>query len=192
MLHRPTLASAFLALGLAFVGCASPVLQVTARTSLRAYAQDRYGHDPSDDLESMRLRPQVCSAEDVRPDYARLDEGSLLRFLGRQHIDARTERARADLVYINLLSAGTAQPVRLRVAILASADDAGRELHEAVLQHGPGSWGVHRSNLAVLGPVGTTSDVVTFAAMTKLACWGVLTVADTDDSFVVPGGYTEL
>ena len=54
------------------------------------------------------------------------------------------------------------------------------------------SWGVHRSNLAVLGPAGDPSDTITFAAVTKLACWGVFTIAETDDAFVVPGGYTEL
>ena len=191
MLLRALLASSAW-LGLVLSGCASPTLVVTGRTSLRTVAQDRYGSEPSEDLDAVRIRPGVCSTEDVRPDYSHLDEGALLRFLDRQHIDARVERARADLVFLNLPSAGTAQPVRLRVAILATSDEAGRELHEAVLQHGPGSWGVHRSNLAVLGPIGATSDVITFAAMTKLACWGVLTIAGTDDSFVIPGGYTEL
>lgn len=140
----------------------------------------------------MRFRPGLCEADELHPDYAHLDETSLIGFLERQHIDARVERPRADLLYLSLGGAGTVQPIRLRVAILANADDAGRELHEGILQHGPGSWGVHRSNLAVLGPVGSFSDDIAFAATTKLACWGVFTVAGTDDTFVVPGGYTEL
>jgi hypothetical protein len=34
--------------------------------------------------------------------------------------------------------------------------------------------------------------MLAFALKTRLACWGVLTVAGRDDDFVVPGGYTEL
>ena len=81
--------------------------------------------------------------------------------------------------------------MRLRVAILPDAPAAGRDLHEAILQHGTGSWGVHRGNLAVLAPIGDPDEIVSFAAKTKLACWGVLTLAGRDDSFVTPGGYFE-
>jgi hypothetical protein len=140
----------------------------------------------------MRFRAGLCDAEELRPDYGRLDETSILRFLERQRIDARIERPRADLMYVNIGGAGTEKPIRLRVAILANADDAGRELHQGILQHGPGSWGIRRSNLAVLGPVGSVGDDIAFAGVTKLACWGVFTIAGTDDAFVVPGGYTEL
>ena len=94
----------------------------------------------------------------LAPDYARLDETSLTRFLERQRIDARIERPRADLLYVSIGGAGTEKPIRLRVAILANADEAGRELHQGILQHGPGAWGVRRSNLAVLGPMGSTGD----------------------------------
>jgi hypothetical protein len=181
-----------LLLGLALAGCAGPALRITTNTNLRNYVRDRAGGDPSSDPASLRFRPGLCESEDLRPEYARLDESSLVRFLDRQKIDARIERPRADLLYLNLGSVGTERPVRLRVAILGSADEAGQELHTAILQHGPGSWGVHRSNLAILGPVGSISDDITFAAMTKLACWGVFTIANTDDTFVVPGAYTEL
>src|SRR5262249_59615197 len=121
-----------------------------------------------------------------------LTEANLIEFLSRQQYDVRVERPRSDLVYLNVTGAGTEGPVRLRVAILKSSAEAGRELHEAILQHGPGSWGVHRSNLAVLAPIGDADEVVSFAVKTKLACWGVLTMAGLDDTFVVPGGYLEL
>jgi len=75
---------------------------------------------------------------------------------------------------------------------LDNADQAGSELHEALLQHGEGAWGVHRSNLAALIPTGPYTEALAFAAKTKLACWGVFTAAGTDDTFVVPGGYFEL
>ncbi|MFC1643383.1 hypothetical protein ACFL5O_12005 [Myxococcota bacterium] len=96
------------------------------------------------------------------------------------------------MVYLNLSGVGTQSPVRLRVAILKNKDQASRELHEGILQHGLGSWGVHRSNLAVLGPVGATEDDLCLAAKLKLPCWGVFTLAGNDDTFVVPGAYLEL
>jgi hypothetical protein len=181
------------AMSVLLFGCGSDTgLRLTSRTDWHAYVQDRSGGAASSDLESVRFRQGVCSSEDLRPEYARLDERNLVQFLERQRIDARIERPRADLVYLVLSGVGTEKPVRLRVAILANAHDAGRELHEGMLQHGPGSWGVHRSNLAVLGPVGSLSDTLAFAATTKLACWGVFTVAGTDDTFVVPGAYNEI
>jgi len=180
-------------LPLVLVACgASPGLRMTSGTDWRAYVHDRSGKPAGSDLEATRFRATLCDADELRPDYARLDEKHLIAFLERQHIDVRIERPRADLIYLNLGGAGTERPIRLRVAILASADEAGRELHQGITQHGPGSWGVRRSNLAVLGPIGSPSDDLAFAGTTKLACWGVFTIAGTDDTFVVPGGYTEL
>ena len=75
---------------------------------------------------------------------------------------------------------------------MKNADEAGRELAEAIAQHGPGSWGVHRSNIAVLGPLGDTDHDLAFAARVKLVCWGVFTIAGQDDTVVIPGGYREL
>jgi hypothetical protein len=121
-----------------------------------------------------------------------MDETHVVAFFERHRLDARIERPRADLVYVVVSGSHLSQPVRLRIAILGDADQAGRELHEAILEHGEGSWGVHRSNIAVLGPVASEEDALAFAAETKLACWGVFAIAGRDDTFVVPGGYTEL
>jgi hypothetical protein len=138
------------------------------------------------------LRHELCQGEDLRPSYGALDEADLIRFLERQRIEVRVERPRANLVYVTLSdSSGVAGP-RLRVAILPSADEAGLELSEAIAQHGRGSWGVHRSNLAVLGPVDDVGQVVGIVAMTKLACWGVFTIAGASEVYVIPGGYREL
>jgi hypothetical protein len=177
---------------LAALACSSPSLRMTSGTDWHSFVRHRSGGPATSELDAIRFRPGLCDADELRPDYARLDETSIVRFLERQRIDVRIERPRADLMYLNLGGAGTERPVRLRVAILASADEAGRELNEGILQHGPGSWGVRRSNLAVLGPVGSHGDDIAFAGVTKLACWGVFTIAGTDDTFVVPGGYTEL
>jgi hypothetical protein len=139
----------------------------------------------------VRIRPEVCrNVPENAPEERRLDEGSLISFLERQGFKTSTERARADLVYVDVRSAEE-EPVRLRVAILDDAEAAGQNLHRALLEHGPGAWGVHRSNLAVLSAQGTGRQAVTFAGRTKLACWGVLTIADRNEAFVIPGGYME-
>lgn len=144
-------------------------------------------------LGDMRMRSSVCEGIDVKPEYATLDEQSLLAFLGARGLPTRVERARADLFYVEVqVNPERDEWARLRVAVLPSAPQAGRELHEAALQHGPGSWGVHRSNIAVLGPIGGFSDILAFVGKTKLSCWGVLTVAGRDDTFVIPGNYREL
>jgi len=111
-------------------------------------------------------------------------------FLSAHGFQSQTVRARSDLLYVDVTNAAD-HPVRMRVAILPNAPAAGRDLHEAILQHGTGSWGVHRGNLAVLAPIGDPDEIVSFAAKTKLACWGVLTLAGRDDTFVTPGGYFE-
>jgi hypothetical protein len=180
-------------LALHLVGCSNPVmLRMNDGSDARAYATSRTDEAPSADPDGLRFKPGVCSAEDLRPDGRLLTEGNLLEFLARQQFDVRIERPRSDLIYVTVTGAGTEAPVRLRVAILKSAAEAGRELHEAILQHGPGSWGVHRSNLAVLGPIGSVPDDLTFAAKTKLPCWGMFIVAGRDDTYAVPGGYREL
>ena len=144
-------------------------------------------------LGDMRLLPSVCTGVDTKPDYTTLDESTIVAFLKARGLPARIERARADLVYVEVqVNPETDEWVRLRVAMLPTPEQAGRELHDAILQHGPGSWGIHRSNLAVLGPVGSVPDIVAFVGKTKLSCWGVLTVGGRDDDFVVPGNYREL
>jgi hypothetical protein len=143
-------------------------------------------------LGEARLRPEVCSGmAENKPEQTRLDENALSAFLQRQGFQTTLIRARSDLVYLDVTNAGGDRPVRLRVAVLNDAPAAGADLHKAILDHGNGSWGVHRSNLAVLGPIGDVDQILEFAGKTKLACWGVLTVAGRDDDFVIPGGYME-
>jgi hypothetical protein len=166
-------------------------LRLTSGGSASSYVEGFSGGS-ADNPSAMRFKPSVCDQVDVHPEYKTLDESALLAFLKQQGLETRVTRARGDLVYVDVTNGGTTEPVRLRVAILKNAPDAGRELHEAVLQHGPGSWGVHRANLAVLGPIGGIDDTITFAVKTKLACWGVMTMAGRDDTFVVPGAYMEL
>jgi hypothetical protein len=139
-----------------------------------------------------RLRPEVCRGADLRPEYGPLRPEEFVRFARAQGWQVEVSASRPELLLLELRSAPNAQPVRLRVAMLADAAAAGRELHEAVLQHGQGTWGVRRSNLAVLGPAASLQEIVRFAAHARLACWGVLTVAGRQEAFVIPGGYAEL
>jgi hypothetical protein len=77
------------------------------------------------------------------------------------------------------------------VAVLPSSDEAGKALHDALLLHGAGAWGVHRANLAILGPIGRTEEDLAFAGSTRLACWGTFTYVESSEAVVVPGGYAE-
>ncbi len=154
------------------------------------------GRSADPDLGSLRFRPAVCDQFDLQPEYATLNEASVVRFLQGQHLEVQAQRQQVDpknpeLHYVFVNVPGFAEPVALRVAVLANGDDAGRALYEALLQRGPGAWGVHRGNVAVLGPNSSTSDDIAFAATTKLACWGTFTVAAPDDVFVIPGAYGE-
>ena len=178
---------ALAASGLALAGCGGgSLLPATATVGVAQVAKGT-------SLESARLRPDVCVGVDLAPKYTALDEHALVDFLQAGGYRARVARARADLVYVELQTGPTTgDRVRLRVALLPSSSQAGEELHRALLQHGTGWWGVHRSNLAVLAPRGTVERILDFAAKTRLACWGVLTVAGRDDAYVVPGGYREL
>ena len=170
----------------------STVLTISQPPSMNTVVQSDVGEPGVTELGRSRFRPGVCAGEEIAPSYQKLDENQVVAFLERQHIDVQIERPRADLVYLVVNGGGSSRPVRLRVAILANPDQAGRDLHEALLQHGEGSWGVHRSNVAILGPIATEEDAMAFAAQTKLACWGVFTIAGRDDTFVVPGAYAEL
>lgn len=169
------------------VGCASASsLRVSGAENWQTHVHGEVG-----DLASLRFNASVCD-HPIRPERSLLGEADFVEFLRQRDLGVQIERPRADLSYVIVTGAGVQSPVRLRVAILENADEAGRELHEALLQHGPGSWGVHRGNLAILGPVSDVEQSLTFAAKTKLACWGVFTLAGRDDAYVVPGGYLEI
>ncbi len=184
---------AVLAIMASLTGCAAAASQMPPGPDYRRYVVDRPGGSGPGAFE---WRPDVCAQSDLHADYRVLNETNLVAFLHDQQIDARVERQpveahKPDLVFVFVTSPGTSQSVPLRVAILPSADEAGRALYDALLQRGAGGWGLHRSNLAVLGPSGADEDNLAFAAKTRLACWGTFTFVDSGDASVVPGGYTE-
>jgi hypothetical protein len=177
----------------AVTGCAGVSSTMPAGADSHRYVVDRAGASGPAALE---WSPEICAHADLHADYRVLNETNLVAFLHDQQIEARVERQpveahKPDLVFVFVTSPGTTASVPLRVAVLSSQDEAGRALYDALLQRGPGAWGVHRSNLAVLGPSGAADDGLTFAAKTRLACWGTFTFVDSGDAFVVPGGYAE-
>lgn len=180
-------------LGLGLLGCSSPAFRVNDGSNVNAYVtKTNGGPATAADPSGLRFKPGICDAQELRPEGRQLSEGHLIEFLNRQQLDVRIERPRSDLIYLVVSGAGTDVPVRLRVAVLKNADEAASELHNALLQHGPGAWGVRRSNLAVLGQIGTLDDDLTFASKTRLSCWGMFMTAGRDDTYAVPGGYREL
>lgn len=174
-------------------GCAGALpLQVTGMDWHR-YVEQRPGHS---DVLGTRFRSDVCDGHDLRPDSSALTEESLIRFLHDERLDVQVqhqavEAQNPDLNYLFVTVPGVAQPLSLRVATLPNADEAGRALSEAIGSRGRGSWGIHRSNLAVLGPAGSTEDDISVVAASKLACWGTFTMDDGGDAIVIPGGYSE-
>ena len=156
------------------------------------YLENFDGKPSGVDLGEVRFRPEVCRGIDVSPVGRPLEADDFVSFLKSQGLDTRVMRARHDLVLVDVINAGTPVPVRFRVAVLGSTGAAGHELHTALLQKGQGTWGIQRSNLAVLAPTASANDAVVMAGKLRLACWGVFMIAGSDDTFVVPGGYTEL
>ena len=144
-------------------------------------------------VEKMGLAETVCTGIDLKPEYAVLDEQALVAFLKARNLPTRVERARADLSYVEVqINPDKDEWIRLRVAILNSPIQAGRELADAIDQTGKGAWGVHRSNIAVLGPKGSIENIASVMGKTKLSCWGVLTIGAGDESFAIRGNYREL
>lgn len=173
-------------------GCGSSALHIEGAPPASEYVQSFDGEGSNAELGAVRLRPDVCKGIDTKPAGHALDESDFIEFVKTQNIETKVVRARSDLVFVDATNVGTETPVRFRVAILGTPGAAGHELHNALLQQGGGSWGLHRSNLAVLAPAASADDAVVIAGKLHLACWGTLMIAGHDDTFVVPGGYTEL
>lgn len=189
-----------LLLGLAAVACGrgpeAAYMHTKAGDSAKKWLRDTNPDDLKDGgstakLGATRLRPEACAGEDLTPDYSHLGPQALAKYLRDRGVAVTSRPERSDLVLLDLtLEDGST--VRLRVATTKSPDHAARYLHEALLEHGRGSWGVYRSNLAALAPIGGVREAVDVAVQTKLACWGALTMAGRDDVFTIPGGYRQL
>lgn len=148
--------------------------------------------DPSISLGGFKFRDSACEGVDTHSTTGKLTQDDLTRFLETQGVRDPNVKARGNLYWYDLPGDDADDVVRLRVAVMEDAEEAAEELHSSLLQHGPGWWGVRRSNLAVLAPRAGLSEAVAFALKYKLVCWGVFMVADVDDVYVVSGPYGEL
>lgn len=193
--RRPALAAA-LALALGAPACSGIDAGVEYPSDLPNI--DRYlltpenGADPSLTLGEFKVGPETCQGIDTHPVTQKLSPDDLTRFLAAHGAGSVSPKlARSNLYWFDFPSSEKSF-VRLRLAVLEDAKGATRDLHDALLQHGPGWWGVHRSNLAVLAPKASLREAMAFAIKHKLVCWGVFTYAGNDDAYVVPGPYAEL
>lgn len=145
-------------------------------------------------LGTMKIKNDACQGIDTHPITQQLTQEDFTRFLESQGIKIAPKKARGNLYWYEFPN-GDDPPndmVRLRLAVLPTADLAAEDLHASLLDHGPGWWGLRRGNLAVLAPKASLGDALEFALSRKLVCWGMFTMADTDDAYVVPGPYAEL
>ncbi len=148
------------------------------------------GGDRSTRLSRLRVEEAVCREDDLTPEKNPLTISDLKKYFTSRSIPFSVNPERDDLHLFDVEVDG--EKAQLRVATLGSAHEAGRHLHQALLEHGKGYWGVHRGNLAILAPSGSPEEGIGFASKSGLLCWGVYTQAGRDDSFAVPGGYFEL
>jgi hypothetical protein len=151
--------------------------------------------DPSITLSSFKFASKSCEGIDVRMTTSDLDQEDLTRFFAARGLNLKPRKARGDLFWyeIQTQEEGEEEPrlLRLRLAVLPDRYAAAKDLHDSLLQHGPGWWGVRRSNLALLAPKASLDEALRFAVKYKLHCWGAFTYAGVDDAYVVSGGYTE-
>jgi hypothetical protein len=150
--------------------------------------------DPPIAFNRVKIAPQACDKLDTHTITGRLNQEDFSRFLEAQGVKIEPRKARDNLYWYDFPN-GEAPPknfVRLRLAVLEDSPHASADLHQSILEHGPGWWGVRRSNLAVLAPRVGLRDALAFALKYKLPCWGLFTYGGLDDAYVVPGPYGEL
>ena len=187
------------AFGLISVGCTGLSAGVDYPDFSRSTVKDaslspENDESPSIDLQTFRIRAEVCKGIDTQSVTRPIAGDDLTRFLrdvGAQNIEVR---ARGNLVWFDFpgSSPEDGDVVRLRLAILSDAKEAANELHVALLEHGPGWWGLRRGNLSVLAPRAGVAEAMAFALRYKLVCWGMFEMAESDDVMVIPGPYMEL
>lgn len=150
--------------------------------------------DPSITLGQFKIANGLCKDVDTHPITGTLTQDDFTRFLESEGVKIAPKKARANLYWYDFPNGEDAPNnyVRLRLAVLDSSPAAAKDLHDSLLEHGPGWWGVRRANLALLAPKAGLGEALGFAIKYKLPCWGMFTTAGVDDAYVVPGPYEEL
>jgi len=152
------------------------------------------GPDPSVGFNEFKITPETCQGIDLHPITDRLTPEDFARFLETQGVKIEPKKARGNLYWFDFPNGQEAPNnfVRLRLAVLNDAKGAAADLHASLLEHGPGWWGVRRSNLAVLAPKASLKEALAFALKYKLVCWGAFAYTGNDDVYGIPGPYAEL
>jgi hypothetical protein len=183
-------------MALASTGCAGLDAGVTYPGNLPAVdpqtltAENESG--PSITLGGFKFKPDLCKGIDTHIINGGLTQEDFTRFLESQGVTTPPKKARSNLYWYDFPNGNEGGFVRLRLALLDNPAAAAKDLQDTLLEHGPGWWGVRRSNLAVLAPKANLGDAAAFAIKYKLVCWGMFTYAGVDDAYVVPGPYMEL
>ena len=140
------------------------------------------------------VRDEACDELDTNVELRQIAQGDLSRHLDRIGAPPVQIKARGNLYWFDFpgTDPNDGEVVRLRVAVLGDAKEAAAELHKSLLEHGPGWWGLRRSNLSVLAPKAGVGEAMEFALQYKLPCWGMIYMTDYDDVYAVPGPYMEL
>jgi hypothetical protein len=146
---------------------------------------------PSVTLGAFKFNPGACQGLDVHAQTMPLTVNDFTTFLEKQGTKLAPVKARPDLYWYDFPNGEQNGKLRIRLAVLPSPALAAKDLHDSVLDHGPGWWGVRRSNLAILAPKADLDQAVAFSVKHKLMCWGIFTYAGHDDAYVVPGPYSE-
>jgi hypothetical protein len=140
-----------------------------------------------------KFKNDICKGIDTHTITQPLNQEDFTRFVESLGLSIVPKKARKDLYWYDVPhSQGSKEFLRLRLAILDNTAGAAQDLHASLLEHGPGWWGVRRSNLAILAPKADLDEAAAFAIKYKLVCWGMFTYAGVDDAYVVPGPYMEL
>ncbi|MEZ4308001.1 MAG: hypothetical protein R3F14_08130 [Polyangiaceae bacterium] len=147
--------------------------------------------DPSVSLGAFKFAPSSCQGIDTHAQTLPLTPNELTAFLEKQGTKVEPLRARPDLYWYDFPNGEENGKLRARLAVLNSPALSAKDLHDSLLDHGPGWWGVRRSNLALLLPKAGLGDALAFSIKHKLHCWGIFTYAGRDDAYVVPGPYSE-
>lgn len=149
---------------------------------------------PSISLGGFVIRDEACEGVDTRVELDQIAQDDMSRHLERIGAPPVQIKARGNLYWFDFpgTDPDDGDVVRLRLAVLGDAKEAADELHKSLLEHGPGWWGLRRSNISVLAPKAGLTEAVAFALKYKLACWGMISYTDRDDVNVVPGPYMEL
>jgi hypothetical protein len=147
--------------------------------------------NPSLGFHQFKFKPDLCKGIDTHTITQPITQEDFNRFLESAGVATPPKKARGNLHWYDFPN-DSGGFVRLRLAVLADAASASKDLSMSLHEHGPGWWGLRRSNLAILAPKATLSEAVGFAVKHKLVCWGMFTIAGNDDAYVVPGPYMQL